>query len=121
MLAVSRRGVGLILEDGTFVTSVWPSEGLGDLAGFLDKHVVIQGLAQFRPSGALLRVDAEAIREAGAGDAAFSAWPLPELRRDYQLLAASVRPSQKPFDSIFGLILGEESEEEFASAVAELS
>lgn len=121
MLGVSRRVMGLFLEDGAPVTAVWTAEGFVDLASFLDKQVVIEGLAEFRPSGTLLRVDADAIRDAGAGDSAFSVLPLPELRRSYENLAASVRPGQKPYASIFGLIPGEESDEEFASAVAELS
>jgi len=121
LLGVSKRVMGLFVEDGAAVTAVWTTEGFVDLASFLDKQVVIEGLAEFRPSGTLLRVDAEAIREADAGDAAFSRLPLPESRQNYQKLAAAVRPGQKPFASIFGLIPGEESDEEFAAAVAELS
>ncbi len=120
LLAVSKRVLGLDLDDGARVTAVWTIEGFVDLANFLGKQVVIEGLAEFRPSGTLLRVDADAIRDAGAGDASFSTLPLPEVHHDYQK-AAAVRPGQKPYASIFGLIPGEESDEEFAAAVAELS
>ena len=58
--------------------------------------------------------------ESGAADASFSMLPLPEVRRSYQKMAASVRPGQNPYASIFGLIPGEESDEVFAAAVAEL-
>jgi hypothetical protein len=121
LLGVSKRVLGLFLEDGTPVTAVWNSEGFVDLASFLDKQVVVEGLAEFRPSGALLRVDADAIRDAGAGDSSFSILPLAEVRRNYPKEAAIVRPGQKPYASIFGLIPGEESDEQFAAAVAELS
>jgi hypothetical protein len=121
LLGVSKRVMGLVLEDGAAVTAVWTAEGFVDLASFLDKQVVIEGLAEFRPSGSLLRVDADAVRYADASDASFSTLPLPEVRLSYQKLAASVRPGQKPYASIFGLIPGEESDEEFAAAVAELS
>lgn len=121
LLGVSKRLMGLFLEDGASITAVWAAEGFVDLASFLDKQVVIEGLAEFRPSGALLRVDADAIRDAGAGDASFSTLPLPEVRRNYQKAVATVRPGQKPYASIFGLIPGEESDEEFVAAVAELS
>jgi hypothetical protein len=121
LLGVSKRVMGLYLEDGTPLTAVWTTEGFVDLANYLDKQVTIEGLAEFRPSGTLLRVDADAIREAGAGDASFSTLPLPEVRRNYQKVAATVRPGQKPYASIFGLIPGEESDEEFATAVEELS
>lgn len=121
MLGVSKRVLGLFLEDGAAVTAVWTSEGFVDLASFLDKQVVVEGLAEFRPSGALLRVDADAIREAGAGDTSFSTLPLGEVRRNYPKEATAVRPGQKPYASVFGLIPGEESDEEFAAAVAEMS
>lgn len=120
LLGVSKRVMGLFLEDGAAVTAVWIADGFVDLASFLDKQVVIEGLAEFRPSGTLLRVDADAIRDAGAADASFSMLPLPEVRRSYQKMAASVRPGQKPYASIFGLIPGEESDEVFAAAVAAL-
>jgi hypothetical protein len=120
-LAVSRRVLGFFLEDGTPVTAVWTNENFVDLAKFLNKQILIEGLAEFRPSGTLLRVDADAIRDAGAGDSSFSTLPLPEVRRNYQKIAATVRPGQKPYAAIFGLIPGDESEESFATAVAELS
>lgn len=121
LLGVSKRVLGLFLEDGAAVTAVWTSEGFVDLASFLDKQVVVEGLAEFRPSGALLRVDADAIREAGASDTSFSTLPLGEVRRNYPKEAATVRPGQKPYASVFGLIPGEESDEDFAAAVAEMS
>jgi hypothetical protein len=121
LLAVSKQVLGLFLEDNTPVRAVWTSEGFIDLADFLDKQVVIEGLAEFRPSGTLLRIDADAIRDASTADTAFSKLPLPELRRNYQKEAASVRPGQKPYASIFGLIPGDESDEEFAVAVDAIS
>ncbi len=121
LLGVTKRVMGLFLEDGASVTAVWTAEGFVDLAPFLDKQVVIEGLAEFRPSGGLLRVDADAIRDAAVGDVSFSTLPLPEVRGSYQKAAATIRPEQKPFASIFGLIPGEESDEAFAAAVAELS
>jgi len=121
LLAVSKQALGLLLEDDTAVRAVWSPEGFVDLADFLDKQVVIEGLAEFRPSGTLLRIDADAIREAHAEDASFSKLPLPELRRNYPKEIASVRPGMKPYASIFGLIPGDESDEEFAVAVDEIS
>ncbi len=120
LLGVSKRVLGLFLEDGSAVTAVWISEGFVDLAGFLDKQVVIEGLAEFRPSGTLLRVDADAIRNAGAGDAAFSKLPSSETQHYYPKEAVA-RPGQKPYASIFGFIPGEESDEVFSAAVEALS
>jgi len=69
----------------------------------------------------LLRIDVDAIREAVASDAVFSMLPLPERRRNYRSEAALVRPGQKPYASIFGLLPGEESDDEFIAAVEALS
>jgi hypothetical protein len=74
---VSRKVMGLYLEDRTPVTALWNADEFAGLAGFLDKDVVIEGLAVFRPSGRLLRIDADAIARAGAVDSYFSTLPLP--------------------------------------------
>ena len=103
------------------MTAVWSSEGFVDLANFLDKRVVIEGLAEFRPSGTLLRVDADAIRDAEAGDSSFGKLPAGEVRRNYLRDAATIRSGLRPYSALFGLIPGEETDEEFAAAVAELS
>ena len=97
------------------------ADGFIDIANFLDKQVLIEGLAQFRPSGALLRIDTDAIREAGPKDDSFSVIPVPELRRNYQPEAVSARPGQQPFTSIFGMIPGDETDEEYTAAVNALS
>ena len=116
-LGVSRKVLGLVLEDAANVTAIWTLDGIVDLASFLDRQVVIEGLAEFRPSGSLLRIDADAIRTAGAGDSAFSTLPMPEIQRSYQQAAAVVRPGHKPYAAIYGLIPADESDEEFTAAV----
>lgn len=121
LMGVSKQVLGLVLEDGSPVTAVWALDGIVDLASLLDRTVVIEGLAEFRPSGSLLRVDADAIRQAVAGDAAFSAMPIPEVQRNYQQAAAALRPGHKPYAAIFGLIPADESDEEFTAAVEAMS
>lgn len=121
MLGVSKRVLGLFLENGTPLTALWTGEQFTDLAKFLDQQVLIEGMAQYRPSGSLLRVDAEAIAEATSGDSFFSVVPQPETRRDYVPEVVRVRPSQTPYTTIFGFVPPEESDEDFAAAVEELS
>lgn len=116
-LGVSRKVLGLVLEDAANITAIWTLDGIVDLANFLDRQVLIEGVAEFRPSGTLLRVDADAIRIAGAGDTAFAALPIPEIQRNYQQAAATVKPGHKPYAAIFGLIPADESDEEFTAAV----
>jgi len=83
LMGVSKQLLGLVLEDGSPVTAVLALDGIVDLASLLDRQVVIEGLAEFRPSGSLLRVDAKAIRAAIAEDSAFSTLPRPEVQRNY--------------------------------------
>lgn len=118
MLGVSRKVMGLYLEDGTLVTALWNTGEFAGLAGFLDQDVVIEGLAVFRPSGKLLRVDADAIASAGAGDSYFSTLPLPGVA-DYAA-AARTRPGVSPYKELLGMIPGEETDEEFLKAVEEI-
>lgn len=120
-LGVSRRVLGLVLEDATTATAVWAKDGIVDLANFIDRQVVIEGLAEFRPSGSLLRVDADAIRPATSRDAAFSVLPLPERLQNYQQAATVIRPGHKPYAAIYGLIPADESDEEFTAAVEAMS
>lgn len=121
LMGVSKQVLGLVLEDGSPVTAVWVLDGIVDLVSYLDRQVVIEGLAEFRPSGSLLRVDADAIRPAVAGDAAFSTLPMPEVQRNYQQAATVLRPGHKPYATIFGLIPADESDEEFTAAVEAMS
>lgn len=115
MLGVSGKVMGLYLEDGALVTALWNADEFAGLVGFLDQDVVIEGLAVFRPSGRLLRIDADAIAAAGAGDSYFSTLPLPGVA-DY---AAAVRTRQgaSPYKELLGMIPGEESDEEFLKAM----
>jgi hypothetical protein len=115
MLGVSRKVMGMYLEDGTLVTALWNAEDFAGLAGFLDKDVVIEGLAVFRPSGRLLRIDADAIDAAGSRDSYFSTLPLPGVA-DYAAVVRA-RPGSSPYKELLGMIPAEETDEEFLKAM----
>jgi hypothetical protein len=102
-------------EDGTLVTALWNAEDFAGLAGFLDKDVVIEGLAVFRPSGRLLRIDADAIDAAGSRDSYFSTLPLPGVA-DYAAVVRA-RPGSSPYKELLGMIPAEETDEEFLKAM----
>lgn len=115
MLGVSRKVMGLFLEDGSLVTALWNADEFAGLSGFLDKDVVLEGLAVFRPSGKLLRIDADAIAAAGARDSYFSNMPLPGKAEGQPW----TRPGTSPYKELLGMLPAEESDEEFAKAVRE--
>ena len=74
----------------------------------------------FRPSGKLLRIDADVIATAEAEDAFFSKLPLAGVSADYAM-ASRTRPGQSAYGSLLGLIVGDDTEEEFVRAVDDLS
>jgi hypothetical protein len=112
----------LNLPGSAVITALWegtePLEGLKD---YFNRDVVIEGAGVFRPSGSLLRIDADAIRFADATDEFFRKLPQPSLVPDYQR-AVRLRPTEPSvYARIIGSIPAEESDEEFAAAVEALS
>jgi hypothetical protein len=75
----------------------------------------------FRPSGTLLRIDADAVAAAGASDAGFAVVPraarIGDIKR--QLLLRSGEASA--YAELLGSIPPEESDEEFAAAIEAMS
>jgi hypothetical protein len=119
MLGVSRKVMGLYLEDGSPVTALWNAEDFTGLAGHLGKNVTIEGMAMFRPSGRLLRIDADAFAAAGPRDSFFSRLPT-ALAETVDAVRLRVRPGESSFAGLLGWVRGEESDEEFQRAVEEL-
>jgi hypothetical protein len=118
----SDRMFTLVLEDGTSIRGVLASgsdlEGLGKLWG---KQAKITGVAKFRPSGAVLRLEADGAEEVNGEPSVWSAAPRPLFR---ELDTRTLRQLQGPrrgIAAIFGKWPGDESDEEFLRAVAELS
>jgi hypothetical protein len=84
------------------------------------QNVVIGGTGIYRPSGALLRVDAEAMAPAGPNDNLFSVMPLATPRT---IDMKELRRKQKAgggMAAIFGKWPGDETEEELLAALKEM-
>lgn len=117
----SDRMFTLLMEDGKAVKGIAEGVAAEQLASLFGQRVVVQGTAVFRPSGALLRVEADAIEPAGAGADAWSRIPAPLFDG---LDAASLRQPQGPrsgINAVIGRWPGDESDEEVAAALGELS
>lgn len=122
LMAAKQAVLKLDINEGLFVTAVWegvqPVEALKD---FFNRDVVIEGAGVFRPSGSLLRIDADAITFAGAQDEYFRQLPTAMSAPEYQVITR-LRPGEKsPFGRILSSIPAEESDEEFAAAVEAFS
>ena len=122
LMGAKQSVLKLDVANGVAVNAVWegqlPVEALKD---FFKRDVVIEGAGVFRPSGAMLRIDADAIAFAGAQDEFFRQLPAALVAPEYEALAR-LRPGEKsPFSRILGSIPAEESDEEFAAAIEAFS
>lgn len=122
VMGASQAVLKLDIKSGAAVTAVW--EGvlpIEELKDYFNRDVVIEGAGVFRPSGLLLRVDADAIALASAQDEFFRQVPEALALPDYSSLT-QLRPGERsPFSRILGSIPAEETDEEFAAAVEALS
>ena len=122
LMGKSQSVLKLHLPGNAIVTALWEGEQpVESLHSFFNREVVIEGAGVFRPSGSLLRIDADAIAAAGAQDDFFRTVPKAAVERNYRKLAR-LRPGEPSvYARILGSIPAEESDEEFAAAVEELS
>src|ERR1700761_4768866 len=79
MIRHSDRRFTVVLPAGEVLRGVASERvDISDLAGLFGKHVLVSGTVKFRPSGSVLRVEADRIEPASADDVAvFSSAPVP--------------------------------------------
>lgn len=124
VLRHSDRMFTLIVESGGMVRGVVASEAidLAELGAMWGGPAVVSGVAKFRPSGSLLRIEAEIIERAGEKD--LSLWgtlPQPVFG---PLDERELRQPQGPrsgVSAIFGQLPGEETDEEIIEALDRFS
>jgi hypothetical protein len=121
LMGKSQSVLKLHLRPAVVVTALWEGQQpVETLTEFFDRDVVIEGVGVFRPSGSLLRIDADAIAPARAEDEFFRELPEGLVERDYRTLVR-LRPGEaSAYARILGSIPAEESDEEFEAALAAL-
>ena len=109
------------LRPGEVVAALWGGAvEIEALHGLFNQEVVVEGEGVFRPSGSLLRVDADAIAPAQAQDEFFRQLPTGLVERDFRQ-AARLKPGEgSAYAKLLGSIPAEESDEEFEAALAAL-
>lgn len=120
MIQASTLAFALVLPDGERVPGVWKGDEFETLRTLANSDVVVTGTAIFRPSGGLLRIDADALTPQRPADVFFARMPTPtrsrldlkSLLREQQNLAGLA--------TIWGKLPAEESDEEFLAAIAEM-
>jgi hypothetical protein len=120
MIRASDKVFSLILRDGQKVRGIWLGASVGPLRHYLDQDVVVNGMVTYRPSGSVLRIDAEAIDAATHADRLFSKLPPPAaltLRRPNLLHPQTASTGMK---AVFGKWPGDETDEEVLRTLAEV-
>ena len=124
VLRHSKRTFTLILESGALVSGVVADHGsdlsaLGELWG---RDVVVRGVAEFRPSGSVLQIEAERIERAAARDLnLWSAEPRPIFDVLDERLLRQPQGPRSGVDAIFGQLAGVEGDDDIIEALERLS
>jgi len=121
VMGASQRVLKLEIRPGQVVTALWEgTEDIEQLHDVFNHDVVIEGTGVFRPSGGLLRIDADAIAPASRADEFFRTIPSAPRRGDYQK-SARLKPGEPSvYARLRGSIPSEESDEAFEAALAAL-
>jgi hypothetical protein len=117
----SDRMFTLIVGDGKAVKGI--AEGLASeqLAGLFGQSVIVAGTAIFRPSGGLLRIEADSIERGGPEAAVWARVPAPLFHGVDVPALRQPQGLRSGVNAIIGRWPGEETEEEIAAALGELS
>ena len=121
VMGASQGVLKLDIRPGEVVTALWEGEeSVESLREFFNKDVVVEGLGVFRPSGSLLRIDADAIAAASSQDEFFRRVPSAAVQPDYHKVARLRAGERSAYAQLRGSLPGDETDEEFDAAVASL-
>lgn len=110
----------MVLANGQEVRGVWCQDDKETLTGLWGQKVVAEGRAVYRPSGSLLRLEAEAMHFASDKDSIFSSVPLPTSQRIELTHLRQAQTKRTGMGAIYGKWPGDESEEEILAHLKEL-
>lgn len=121
LMGASQGVLKLDVRPGETVTALWEGErAVETLREFFNRDVVVEGIGVFRPSGSLLRIDADAIAAASSRDEFFRHVPTAIVQHDYRKLARSRVGERSAYAQLLGSLSGDETDEEFDAALAAL-
>jgi hypothetical protein len=114
-ISVSTSDVVLKLDDGTKLPARMEDHDLDALRELFGKLVVVSGIAHYRPSGRILRLDLETIGGAGPGDRIFAV--VPAAHRRPLVTTRVAQDGSSGVAAFFGTWPGEESEDDLLDAL----
>ena len=118
----SDRRFTLILSDGSSMTGIAEDVEDQKLATLWGLNAVVSGLAVYRPSGTLLRIEADNVDPASASD--LEIWSEIPRPLGAELDTRTLRKPQGPrsgLNAIFGKWPGEETDDEISALLEEIS
>lgn len=109
------------VRHGELLTARWEGDtSIESLHDLLNQTVVIEGTGIFRPSGSLLRIDADAVARATPADEFFRRVPFAYRDRDSTKLARLKSGEASVYARLRGSLRGDESDEDFEAGLATL-
>jgi hypothetical protein len=116
-ISASRSDILLRLPDGTTVPVRLLQHDPEGLRALFAGRVVVSGMARFRTSGKLLRVDAEHIGLARESDALWEKQPAPRPSRSDPVARHVPQDEKTGVSAFLGTWPGDESDEELLAAL----
>jgi hypothetical protein len=109
----------ILLEPDTIVRGVWMGQSMDALQAMWREKVLLEGLAVYKPSGGLLRIEADAVRPASKADELFQRIPAPLGGKGGRLDFRQEQSAQTGANALLGRWPGEETEEQLLLACRE--
>lgn len=117
----SDRMFTLVLDGGKSAKGISEGVTAEQLAELFGRNVVVSGTAVFRAYGALLRIEAETIEPAGSDAAVWARIPAPLFHGMDMAALRQPQGLRSGVNAVIGRWPGDESEEEIAAALREMS
>lgn len=121
MLRASTQTFAIELQNGETVRGTYLQGEMEELKELFRQNVTVLGKAVFRPSGHVLRIDAQELVPSGGGDDFFSRMPVAVPRKLEGARGARVPLQTHGMAAIFGKWPGDETDEEIAEALRLIS
>jgi hypothetical protein len=121
MIRSSTNSFAIKLKDGQDVRGLLTEGKIAHGNGLLEQDVLIFGKAIYRPSGKLLRIDADHVTAAGERDQFFSSIPKPSRPRFDLREPLREQQHKNGVAAIFGRWPGDETDEEITAALKDIS
>jgi predicted DNA-binding antitoxin AbrB/MazE fold protein len=115
------RTFDLVLDDGREVAGALVGGEVSGIARLIDQRVFVLGVAIYRPSGDLTRIDADEVGVASDESDFFSTIPRPTAERFDLDEVLSEQCHKRGVSAIIGQWPGNETDDEVAAALKELS